>query len=278
MYIAGVVFLSVFFLATSPVQADILTLQSGESLSGEFSRIRSGMLVFRTSLQGQMMLPADRVKSLSTDSAFSIQMKDGGTIFGRFGLDQSRQVVLPPDQSPSIPVELRDIQETLPIPAPPQAPPEAVEPTLSHRLSDPLPLLFGIRDETGERLPGERSGFPREQGSLFLPKLGDTLQSRRYSDDAPDIRESLRELAVFDDCREDERIGGMLLSQDTILRGELFRLKVRPRLWELFQRDPFIQQAMPEGIHGAGEPEYVPPFAPPTPLKLRLFSDQLFPR
>jgi len=66
------------------VQADLLVTSQGESLSGELSRVLNGILVFRTSMQGQMMVPMSEVKALTTDTAWAVSDSDGAIYIGRF--------------------------------------------------------------------------------------------------------------------------------------------------------------------------------------------------
>ena len=73
-------------------RADLLVTASGESLSGDLTRVKDGILVFRTSLEGQMMLPMSEVKSLATDSVWVVTETDGAVHVGRFvaeGVEES---------------------------------------------------------------------------------------------------------------------------------------------------------------------------------------------
>lgn len=73
---------SVLFLPSA--RADLLVTASGESLSGSLTRIADGILVFRTSLKGQMMLPMSEVKSLSTEKEWVVKESGGAVHVGRF--------------------------------------------------------------------------------------------------------------------------------------------------------------------------------------------------
>ncbi len=64
--------------------ADLLVTASGDSLTGVLTRVKDGILVFRTSLEGQMMLPMSEVKSLSTESAWVVTEASGSVHVGRF--------------------------------------------------------------------------------------------------------------------------------------------------------------------------------------------------
>lgn len=102
--------------------ADVLVLDSGESLSGSLIRIKEGTLTFKTSLSGQMMVPMDTVKSLVTDKNFVITLGDDSTRYGRFSNKESASVILPLNGADPEPVDLRGLQEALLIPSSPSAP------------------------------------------------------------------------------------------------------------------------------------------------------------
>ncbi|NLN91806.1 MAG: hypothetical protein GX130_00665 [Candidatus Hydrogenedens sp.] len=118
-------------------RGDLLTLQNEESLSGTLLRIRKSTLVFRTSLEGQMMLPVDRAKKLTTQNIFSIQLQDGRTLIGRFGQAEGEQVLFPPDPTSFLSLNLEMVVEALPIPSTSSAREE--EPALP-RLQEEKPL------------------------------------------------------------------------------------------------------------------------------------------
>ncbi len=63
---------------------DTLVLRSGDVLSGKFVNIKDGILVFRTTLSGQMMVPMEQVGSIATGKTVSLSLVDGETRKGRF--------------------------------------------------------------------------------------------------------------------------------------------------------------------------------------------------
>lgn len=65
-------------------RADLLVTGNGDSLSGDLTRVADGVLVFRTSLEGQMMVPMSEVKSLSTDGPWIITEASGAVHIGHF--------------------------------------------------------------------------------------------------------------------------------------------------------------------------------------------------
>lgn len=113
------VMLALLALAVLPVCADVVVLQNGESLSGAFSRVRNNTLVFRTSMQGQLMTPMSEVRTLSADKMLCITMTDGEVYYGRLGVEEDKQQIFLLNGEDSVPVDVAAIQETLPIPTPP---------------------------------------------------------------------------------------------------------------------------------------------------------------
>lgn len=73
-----------FLLLAASVRADLLVTASGESLSGDLTRVVDGVVVFKTSLEGQMMLPVSEVKSLTTEASWVVTESGGAIHVGRF--------------------------------------------------------------------------------------------------------------------------------------------------------------------------------------------------
>ncbi len=127
-YMCRLAYIRIFFaalvliaLAAAPVCADVVVLQNGESLSGTFSRIRENTLIFRTTLQGQMMTPMSEVRTLSTDKMLCVTMTDGRVFYGRLGVAEDAQHLFPLNGDAPQPLDVAAIQETLAIPTPPAA-------------------------------------------------------------------------------------------------------------------------------------------------------------
>lgn len=153
-------------LLCQAVHADILVLDNGESLSGTFSRIRENTLVFRTSLEGQMMTPMSEVQALTVASPLFIRMTDGRVFYGRLAAREGEQIVLPLDGSATVPLTASDIQETLPIPTPPAGTPDTetglrlnVSPGVQWRSDSAAPVEPVLRlDAIGRKDPWTFSG------------------------------------------------------------------------------------------------------------------------
>ncbi len=109
-------------LAGVSASADVLVLDSGESLSGSLLRVKEGTLTYKTSLSGQMMVPMDTVKSLATDKNFVVTLGNGETRYGRFSSKESTNVVLPLNGADAEPVDLHALKEAILIPSAPAAP------------------------------------------------------------------------------------------------------------------------------------------------------------
>lgn len=170
------------FFCSVPVTgwSDLLTLQSDETLSGRLLRIKNSTLVFRTSLEGQMMLPVDRAKKLTTDALFSIQLSDGKTLIGRFGQSEEGQVLFPPDPTRTLPLTLEGITEALPIPTttPPRQEREEdlpkIEPDTGLRLQTSGYDIEAVGQDKGESVSPP---WPALTENLRKP-LGSSLQDK----------------------------------------------------------------------------------------------------
>jgi hypothetical protein len=204
------------FLCSVPVTgwSDLLTLQSGETLSGRLLRIKNSTLVFRTSLEGQMMLPVDRAKKLTTDALFSIQLSDGETLIGRFGQSEEGQVLFPPDPTRTLRLTLEGITEALPIPT-----------TIAPR-QEKEESLPKIEPDTGLRL--QTSGYD----------VGAVSQDQGESDSPtwPALTENMRKpLGSFlqeedERMKEGDALPPPLLRARGLTAAPIDTLSLRPRL------------------------------------------------
>ena len=102
--------ITALILAGVNASADVLVLDSGESLSGSLIRIKEGTLTFKTSLSGQMMVPVDTVKSLVTDKNYVVTRGDGATRYGRFSSRDAASVLIPLNGADAEPVDLRGLK------------------------------------------------------------------------------------------------------------------------------------------------------------------------
>ena len=185
-------------LGTTVASGDVVTLESGESLSGTFSRIRQNTLIFRTSLEGQMMTPMGSVKTLSVDTPLYIGMTDGRVFYGRLAAKEGEQFLVPLDGGEPVPIHLEDINETLPIPTPPAGAAVAsgeegwrlgvtpgaqwrsdgrgVEPVLRFDAAGRMEDWIVSGDAVVERSDPDRfPAYLRAQGELFYDTGGETL-------------------------------------------------------------------------------------------------------
>lgn len=100
---------------TSSVRADLLVTGQGESLSGELSRIASGIVVFRTSMRGQMMMPVEEVRTLTTTGGeWAVTARDGEVHIGQFEEDG---LVASGGGGEVVPIPLKDVKDARPLPA-----------------------------------------------------------------------------------------------------------------------------------------------------------------
>ncbi len=153
--------ITALLLAGLNVAADVLVLDTGESLSGSALRIKEGTLTFKTSLSGQMMVPMDTVKSLATDKKFAITLGDDSSRYGRFSSKEQANIILPLNGAPPEPVDLKGLKEALLIPSSPSATSLMGEPlTEGASASGDLGVRFhtGGRDGVAPLLRGEVGG------------------------------------------------------------------------------------------------------------------------
>lgn len=83
MKIRARILILTLFLAAGIADADLLVLKDGDVLSGTVVRIRQHILVFRTSLAGQLTAPLDTVETISTDQLLLLTLDDGTLFTGR---------------------------------------------------------------------------------------------------------------------------------------------------------------------------------------------------
>jgi len=96
--------------------ADVLALESGESLSGRLVRISDGTVVFRTSLQGQMMAATENVAALSTSENLVVTLDDDEILYGSFRNRDGAPYFQPLDGGEAYPLDLERVVEATPIP------------------------------------------------------------------------------------------------------------------------------------------------------------------
>lgn len=106
--------------------ADVLALSNAETFSGRLVRVREGSLVFRTSLQGQMMVPMDHVQSVATEGNFVVTLADESVRYGRFVVENGMAALKPLDGTAAASVTLSTIREATPLPS--SAPQEETKP------------------------------------------------------------------------------------------------------------------------------------------------------
>jgi len=105
--LAGVLAATVCLLAM-PAAADVLVLSDGERLTGRLEDISEEILAFRATLAGELLVPVDEVRSLTTDAAYRITLADGTMAEGRFK-PAGGGCLLTRDGAPDRKVDLADI-------------------------------------------------------------------------------------------------------------------------------------------------------------------------
>lgn len=74
---------ALLLLSAGGVLADTLTLGGGDALSGKLVMIADGILLFRTNLAGQMLVPTEEIASLSTSRNLRVSFGNEEEIVGR---------------------------------------------------------------------------------------------------------------------------------------------------------------------------------------------------
>ena len=64
-------------------QADLLLTRGGDQFTGSLSRVANSILVFRTTLRGQMMVPMEEVQGLQTQDRWIVTLDNGDVSIGR---------------------------------------------------------------------------------------------------------------------------------------------------------------------------------------------------
>lgn len=81
-------------LALSPALADEVQLQNGDRLTGAIKGVDGGMLVFESPSFGEVKIPSDDVKALSTDDVVTVELKEAGYATGRLSTMEDGTIVL----------------------------------------------------------------------------------------------------------------------------------------------------------------------------------------
>ena len=123
--------LALLFALTA--HADSVTLSSGETFTGQLSRIVEGTLVFRTTLSGQMMVPMDTVQRLSTERNFVVSLTDKRVHYGRLdvGKQDGHEQLVPIEGGSPIPFSLAEVTEAVPLRSAPAESPGNATPSTS---------------------------------------------------------------------------------------------------------------------------------------------------
>jgi hypothetical protein len=103
-------------LAAHCASADVVVLSGGETMSGSLVRVEEATLVFRTSLQGQLMVPMDSIEGLTTTNNYVVTLESDTVYYGRFDHDKEIHLLRPLDGSEPIPLKLAEVKEATLIP------------------------------------------------------------------------------------------------------------------------------------------------------------------
>ncbi len=178
-------------LAGPSALADVVQLEGGESLSGDFARITNGTLVFRTSLSGQIMVPMDAVRTLHTEQNLYIATWDKQVVYGRLGGAPGAPWVAPINGGPPRPIDLAQIEEALPIPSAPKTVPAGAGPGAWTAVAG-----VGVQHRTGSR--GRTEVFTRLEiahSNARRNLKAELTVGQDYSDAGPGLLRSRAEVS-----------------------------------------------------------------------------------
>jgi hypothetical protein len=140
--------------------ADTMMLANGDRLTGSLVEISDGVVVFRTTLAGQVIVPASRVDALTSDGAYVITFEDDLVETATFVQDEDGPHIQKVGSNESTPVDLGAIVSTEPAP-------EATESGEGVRIDLGAGVLYRDGNESTTapytdlriRYPGERTQF-----------------------------------------------------------------------------------------------------------------------
>lgn len=101
--------------------ADTLVLLDGDLLHGKLAQIQDQTLVFRTELAGQVIVPLDEVRSITTERSMIYELTDGRTLPATLIESDGQHVLVDQKRNTRIPVALKDIRKTASLPYETQA-------------------------------------------------------------------------------------------------------------------------------------------------------------
>jgi Protein of unknown function, DUF481 len=120
---ASIVVLAITILVSiqAPVSlADTLRLDRDDTLHGNLIEISDGIVVFRTELAGQLIIPLRRAREITTVLPFEIELADGRALLGRLEYDRAGGHSCSEVGGEDRPVTLADIAVMRPLATKPQ--------------------------------------------------------------------------------------------------------------------------------------------------------------
>lgn len=95
---------------------DTLVLDDGDLLHGKLSQIQDETLVFRTELAGQVIVPVDEVRMITTEKSMIYELTDGRTVPARLVEAEGQHYLIEQQRNTRIPIALADIRKTASLP------------------------------------------------------------------------------------------------------------------------------------------------------------------
>lgn len=116
MYISIWVALSAALIGAAAASGDTLTLRNGEVSTGALVYIADGIMMFRTTLAGQMLVNLDQVQALATDSEVILSVDGAPATPGRLVVENGVTRLKDAQGKLSEPIEIPSISQASPRP------------------------------------------------------------------------------------------------------------------------------------------------------------------
>lgn len=112
-----IVSLAVFFFSAGPLLADEILLQNGDRLTGTLVKAEGGKVTLKTDYAGEIQIPVEKIKKLSTDEPNEVHLRDGEVLKGKLKtVEKSKLAVEPsPDREAAI-IEWKKVASINPSP------------------------------------------------------------------------------------------------------------------------------------------------------------------
>jgi hypothetical protein len=78
-----ILFLAAFLFRAGPLLADEILLENGDRLTGTVLKVEGGKLTLKTDYAGEIQVPVEKIKKLSTRQPSEVHLNDGEVLKGK---------------------------------------------------------------------------------------------------------------------------------------------------------------------------------------------------